>query len=109
MLSHDFDPYDVPSSVEDADPLDYWDDEDPDEEHANLYLTPKKESKSERPRVLVWLKNAIVQADLCKMPEDQGYNYFLAVVELACRRVDGQPIKDKEASTVLKAFKKEYW
>jgi hypothetical protein len=76
------------------------------EEHANLYLTPKKESKSERPRVLVWLKNAIDQADLCEMPEDKGYNYFLAVVELACRRVDGQPIKDKEAPTVLEAFKK---
>ena len=78
------------------------------EEHANLYLTPKKESKSERPKVLVWLKNAILQADLCKMPEDQGYNYFLAVVELACRRVDGQPIKDKEASTVLEAFKEVF-
>ncbi|RIA82367.1 hypothetical protein C1645_835488 [Glomus cerebriforme] len=77
-------------------------------EHTNLYFTPKKESKSERSRVLVWLKNAIVQANLCKMSKDQGYNYFLAVVELACQKVDSQPIKDKEASTVLKAFKKVF-
>lgn len=78
------------------------------EEHANLYLAPHKESKFERPRVLAWLPNAVQQADLCKMPEDRGYIYFLVLVELACRRVDGEPIKDKESTTVLKAFKAIY-
>jgi hypothetical protein len=78
------------------------------EEHANLYLTPKKESKYERPRVLAWLENAVQQADLCKMPEDKGYIYFLVLVELACRKVDAEPIQNKEAETVLNAFKAIY-
>ncbi len=58
------------------------------EEHANLHLKPKKEKRSELPKVLVWKVNAIQQADLCQMTEDKGHNYFLVVVELACRRVD---------------------
>ena len=78
------------------------------EEHANLYLKPKKEKKSERPKVLVWKVNAVQQSDTCSMPEDKGYNYFLVLVELACRRVDGEPLKDKEALTVLNAFKAIY-
>ena len=75
------------------------------EEHANLYLRPKKEKRSERPKVLIWKVNATQQADTCRMPLDKGYNYFLVLVELACRRVDGEPLKDKEAQTVLDAFK----
>ena len=54
------------------------------EEHANLYLKPKKEKRSERPKVLVWKVNATQQADTGKMPEDKGFEYFLVVVELAC-------------------------
>jgi hypothetical protein len=78
------------------------------EEHANLYLRPKKEKKSEQPKVLVWKVNATQQSDTCGMPEDKGYKYFLVLVELACRRVDGEPLKDKEALTVLNAFKAIY-
>lgn len=76
------------------------------EEHANLYLRPKKEKRSERPKVLIWKANAVQQADTCEMPEDQGFKYFLVLVELACRRVDGEPIENKEAITVLNAFKR---
>ena len=78
------------------------------EEHANLYLKPKKEKKSERPKVLIWKVNAVQQSDTCKMPEDKGFNYFLVLVELACRRVNGEPLKNKEALTVLNAFKRIY-
>jgi hypothetical protein len=42
------------------------------------------------------------------MPIDNGFEYFLVVVEIACRRVDGEPLKNKEAHTVLIAFKKIY-
>ena len=41
------------------------------EEHANLYLRPKKEKRSERPKVLVWKVNATQQADTCEMPENK--------------------------------------
>jgi len=75
------------------------------EEHANLYLKPQKIKRSERPRVLIWKANATQQADTCKMPIDKGFEYFLVVVELACRRVDGEPLRNKEAQTTLNAFK----
>lgn len=78
------------------------------EEHANLYLKPQKIKRSERPKVLVWKVNATQQADTCKMPIDKGFEYFLVVVEIACRRIDGEPLKNKEAQTVLNAFKKIY-
>jgi hypothetical protein len=42
------------------------------------------------------------------MPEDKGFNYFLVLVELACRRVDGEPLRNKEAGTVLRAFRRIY-
>ena len=78
------------------------------EEHANLHLKPKKEKRSERPKILIWKVNATQQADLCEMPLDKGYQYFLILIELACRRVDAEPLKNKEAQTVLNAFKTIY-
>jgi hypothetical protein len=78
------------------------------EEHANLYLRPRKEKRFERPKVLIWKVNATQQADTCEMPEDKGFNYFLVLVELACRRVDGEPLRNKEAGTVLRAFRRIY-
>jgi hypothetical protein len=78
------------------------------EEHANLHHRPQKEKKSEQPKVLIWKANATQQADLCEMPLHKGFNYFLTVVELACRRVDAELIKNKEAQTVLNAFKTIY-
>jgi len=78
-------------------------------EYFNLYIHPKKEKKSERPKVIVWKPNATQQADLGEMPIDpKGYHYFLVIVELAQLRVDAEPIKNKSADTVLKAFIKIY-
>ena len=42
------------------------------------------------------------------MPIDKGFEYFLTVVELACRRIDAEPIKNKKAETILWAFKRIY-
>ena len=78
------------------------------EEYANLYLRPRKEKRFERPKVLIWKANATQQADTCKMLEDKGFEYFLVLVELACRRVDGEPLRNKEADTVLRAFRRIY-
>ena len=78
------------------------------EEHANLYLKPQKIKRSECPKVLIWKANATQQADTCKMPIDKGFEYFLVVVELACRRVDAEPLRNKEAQTTLNAFKTIY-
>ena len=79
------------------------------EELFNLYRRPPKEKKSERPKVIAWKENATQQADLGEMPIDpKGYHYFLILVELSRRRVDGEPLKDKTAQSVLNAFKKIY-
>ncbi|GBC47693.2 chromobox protein homolog 3 isoform X1 [Rhizophagus irregularis DAOM 181602=DAOM 197198] len=79
------------------------------EEHYNLYKKPLKEKSSERPRVVVWKPNATHQADLAEMPVDpKGFHYFLVVVEVAGKRVDAEPLKDKTANRVLNGFVKIY-
>ncbi|CAB4439288.1 unnamed protein product [Rhizophagus irregularis] len=79
------------------------------EEHYNLYKKPPKEKSSERPRVVVWKLNATHQADLAEMPVDpKGFHYFLVVVEVAGKRVDAEPLKDKTAEKVLNGFVKIY-
>jgi hypothetical protein len=79
------------------------------EEHYNLYQKPLKEKRSERPRVIVWKENATHQADLAEMPIDpKGFHYFLVVVEVAGKRVDAEPLKDKTAEKVLNGFVKIY-
>src|SRR5918911_2059554 len=77
------------------------------EELFNLYRRPPKEKKSERPKVIAWKENSTQQSDLGEMPIDpKGYHYFLVLVELSRCRVDGEPLKDKTAQSVLHAFKK---
>ncbi|GET50873.1 DDE-type integrase/transposase/recombinase [Rhizophagus irregularis DAOM 181602=DAOM 197198] len=79
------------------------------EEHYNLYKKPLKEKSSERPRVVVWKPNATHQADLAEMPVDpKGFHYFLVLVEVAGKRVDAEPLKDKTANRVLNGFVKIY-
>ncbi|GBC18641.2 chromobox protein homolog 5-like [Rhizophagus irregularis DAOM 181602=DAOM 197198] len=69
------------------------------EEHYNLYKKPLKEKSTERPKVIVWKPNATHQADLAEMPVDpKGFHYFLVVVEVAGKRVDAEPLKDKTAN-----------
>ncbi|GET50463.1 DDE-type integrase/transposase/recombinase [Rhizophagus irregularis DAOM 181602=DAOM 197198] len=79
------------------------------EEHYNLYKKPLKEKSTERPKVIVWKPNATHQADLAEMPVDpKGFHYFLVVVEVAGKRVDAEPLKDKTANRVLNGFVKIY-
>jgi hypothetical protein len=43
------------------------------------------------------------------MPIDpKGFYYFFVIVELACRKVDAEPLKDKTAEKVLNGFVKIY-
>src|SRR3954465_4496707 len=72
------------------------------EELFNLYRRPLKEKRSERPKVIVWKVNATQQSDLGELPIDpKGYHYFLVLVEISRRQVDGEPIKNKTAQSVL--------
>src|SRR3954464_12062482 len=63
------------------------------EEHANLYTKPKKDVIS--PHVDVWKEDAVLQADILEMPDDEGYRYILMVVELSIPKIDAEPLKNK--------------
>ena len=73
------------------------------EEHANLYVQPIKDKSY--PHLDIWVEDAVVQADLLEMPNDNGYRYILTCVEIATLKIDTEPLKNKNANTVLKAFK----
>lgn len=74
----------------------------------NLYKIPKKDKGVNAPRFQVPEAGVIQQADLLSMPEDQGYKYLLVVVDDSSRMTDAEPLKQKDAATVLQAFKDIY-
>jgi hypothetical protein len=47
-----------------------------------------------------------LECDLLFLPEDQGYNYCLTLIDTASRYKWGQPLKSKTSHEVLEAFKK---
>ena len=47
-----------------------------------------------------------IQADLLFLPEDKGFKYLLSVVDIGNKKFDGEPIKDKEPSSVKEGFQK---
>ena len=79
------------------------------EEHFNLHIRPKKEKKSEQPKVIVWKANAVQDSDLLELPMDpKGYRYSHIVVDVSTWNLDGNPLKSKDADTVLDSFKRIY-
>ena len=46
------------------------------------------------------------QADILFLPSDRGYKYLLVVVDISTRLIDAEQLKDKNASSVVKGFKK---
>src|SRR6185295_757728 len=76
------------------------------EEHFNLHVRPKKEKRSEQPKVIVWKANAVQDSDLLELPIDpKGYRYSHIVIDVSTRNLDGNPLKSKDATTVLESFK----
>jgi hypothetical protein len=74
----------------------------------NLYIKPTKDKGSNAPKYPDFQDNYFHQADLLFLPEDNGYNYALVVVDVGSRLVDAKPIKNKTPDTVLKALKLIY-
>ena len=69
-------------------------------ELVNLMKVPPKEKT--KPRVLNFKKNAVQQADLLDMQDDDGYLYALVVVDTATKLADFRPMKTKDTETVIK-------
>lgn len=75
-----------------------------------LMKVPQKETGDNMPRYNNdFIANYTHQADLLHLPQDRfGLKYALVVVDDATRKVDAEPIKSKDSSTVAKAFQKIY-
>jgi hypothetical protein len=71
----------------------------------NLYKIPKKDNRSNMPHFQPIEAGYVIQADLLFMPDDNGYKYALTVVDDGSRKIDLEPLKNKDSETVLKAFK----
>jgi hypothetical protein len=74
----------------------------------NLTRQPLKEPRDVMPHTTAPIANAVQQADLLHLPNDDGYKYLLVVVDIATRRTDAEPLKTKESSEVQKALQKIY-
>lgn len=71
----------------------------------NLYKIPKKDNKTNMPHFQPIEAGYVLQADLLFMPDDAGYKYALTVVDDGSRKIDLEPLKNKDSENVLKAFK----
>lgn len=69
--------------------------------NVKLVEPPKVVNKSS---FKVFSDNAVVQADLIYMPEDNGYNFILTVVDVASRAVDAEPLENRTAEDVVQGF-----
>ena len=74
----------------------------------NLTKTPLKEPNDVMPHTTAPKENAVQQADLLYLPNDDGYKYLLVVVDIATRKTDAEPLKTKDSSEVKKALQKIY-
>lgn len=74
----------------------------------NLYKRPVKDKGYNIPHFNVLKPNVVHQADLMFLPDDKGYKYVLVVVDCYSRLSDAYPLKDKNATSVVKGFKRIY-
>jgi len=74
----------------------------------NLYKRPKRDKGLNMPSHQVFEKDGTHQADLLFLPDDKGYKYALVVVDIATGLTDAEPLKNKNAESIIKAFKNIY-
>lgn len=67
-------------------------------QYKRLKVGPMKDDK------YIILGNNLYQADLITMPEYDGYNYILNVVNMRSKLTDCRPLPNKENKTVINAF-----
>lgn len=74
----------------------------------NMYAIPKKDKGKNMPRFLPMDKDIAHQVDILYLPEDQGYNYALVVVDVGTGITDAEPVDELNSKAVLKAIKNIY-
>ena len=73
-----------------------------------LMKQPLQEGRYDIPKFQNFVKNNCHQADILFLPSDRSYKYLLVLVDISTRLIDAEQLKDKNASSVVKAFKKIY-
>ena len=74
----------------------------------DLMQVPKKDVKNNTPHHVAFQKDAVHQLDILYLPSDNGFKYFLTVIDIYSRSADGEPIKSKTSKAVVEALKKIY-
>ncbi len=72
----------------------------------NLFKIPKKDKGVNRPTFIRGQAGQMAQADLLELPNDNGFEYALVIVDVGTRQVDAEPIGTKAANVVLAAAKR---
>ena len=73
-----------------------------------LYQVPQPDKGLNRPKFQPLEPNITQQADLLFLPNDKGYKYALVVVDVGSDMSDAEPLKTKEQTEILQAFKTIY-
>src|ERR1700679_2620804 len=72
-----------------------------------LFKKPQKDNTTNTPHFnQTYDKNVDHQANLIFLPNDNGYKYVLVVIDITTRLSDAVPLKTKNSTEVIKAFKK---
>ena len=71
-------------------------------ETTNLTKIPGKDI--DRPHEFVPQPDAVHQADVLFLPNDDGFRYLMVVVDVATRLTDAYPMKKKDQQSVIKGF-----
>jgi hypothetical protein len=73
-----------------------------------LFRAPIKDKGLNEPHYFTPPPNFTHQADLLFLPNDDGYKFALVVIDIGSRKTDSEPLKDKNASPIIQAFKNIY-
>jgi hypothetical protein len=71
-----------------------------------LFKKPPKIKRDERTTYKEVSPNTSLQADVLKLPNDNGYDRALVITDIYTRKTDALPMKDSKSTTVLKASEK---
>jgi Integrase core domain/Chromo (CHRromatin Organisation MOdifier) domain len=74
----------------------------------NLNKKPKKDNKTNAPKIPDMEANLTDQIDLLYLPHDDGYKYAIVVVDVGSRLTDAEPLKERDSKSVLNALLKIY-
>ena len=70
----------------------------------NLTKIPPKEPRDVMPHTSASKIFATEQIDTLYMPNDHGYKYILVVVDIATRKMDAEPMKQRDNNSIIKAL-----